>query len=565
MKALSVGWTLSTLYPKNKQEGFAPKCRIKGPMWERGTQALGVWVVAGVVACGSTGSHGAVGAGGNGVAQAGSTSGGGAGTAGSVGGDVAAGVGNVAGDVGMPGDCSQAVAAKDGAVLSAISPQPSAYVSDVVAGCDGSFVVTGEAPRGITFDRADGTKLALADAALWIAKLDAQNKLVWANAIPEGVSDDSVWAYPSLFPDGSVVVGGVFGTSATFGQGQPNETTLTTLGARLDGFIARYEADGTFAWVTQLGPAGAAWVSGIAAGPNGVTYVAVLSNNLPGFTLAPGTLDLKLKGGDWAIAKLDATGAFVAATAGTVAEPYPMKVLPAADGGVLVAGRHGLNAQIGVGQAGAVTLSGALFLAHFDDGLQLGWARQVPIPTYASGSALLPDGSGVFVGIFSRTYTAGAGEPNEITFTKHGVDMDGYVTRLDAQGKLAWAAQLASPNDVFVDRVAALPDGSVWVAGNFGDAGGKPSMLVLAPDTPNAPTLSANGLSYFVARFSPQGEPLWASQLESEGLLHTEGLAASAGSLVAVGTFNGSASFGSAAHQLTAKSSPSTFFLRLGP
>ncbi|MCK4719816.1 hypothetical protein KAU08_04115, partial [bacterium] len=52
--------------------------------------------------------------------------------------------------------------------------------------------------------------------------------------------------------DNSTVATGWFRDSATFGQGEPNETVLTSAGWR-DIFIARYNPDGSLAWAKKAG------------------------------------------------------------------------------------------------------------------------------------------------------------------------------------------------------------------------------------------------------------------------------------------------------------------------
>jgi hypothetical protein len=511
--------------------------------------------------CGSTGKNGgASGAGGSDATGGSSTNRGGS----------ADGGHDMTGDAGnenvAPGKCEAAAASKDGAVQSAISPQPSAYVSDVAAGCDGSFVVTGEAPLGITFDRADNTKVELKDATVWLAKYDARGELAFAKPIAQGRNDDSVWGYPAIFPDGSVVVGGVFGTSAVFGGGESNETTLHTLDARLDGFVARYTSTGALDWVQQIGPANSVYVSGVAAGPDGITYAAIHANNTQGVTLGPGVLDVQLAGGDSAIATLDAHGKFLAASLSSALEPQPMKLIAAADGGVIVAGRNYEDALVGKGAPTPKMLaSPGLFMAHLSRELQLQWVRPVSVPTNTLSTALLPDGSGAFVGSFSTSLTLGKGEAGEVTFTNQGGEKDGFVARLDSEGKLAWAIQLASADDVNAYGVAAMADGSIWVSGAFGVVGGKESTLELASGTPSALSVSGTGSTNFVARFGARGNVAWATTFADDAYLHTQAMSASPGSLIAVGTFDGSATFGAASHQLTAKSSPSSFIARLGP
>jgi hypothetical protein len=78
-------------------------------------------------------------------------------------------------------------------------------------------------------------------------------------------------------------------------------------------------------------------------------------------------------------------------------------------------------------------------------------------------------------------------------------------------------------------------------------------------------TLTSNAITHFILRLTERGEPAWATIFEDDALMHTQAIASSRGYLVAVGQFDGTASFGSSAQQLSASRSPSTFITRLAP
>jgi len=125
------------------------------------------------------------------------------------------------------------------------------------------------------------------------------------------------------------------------------------------------------------------------------------------------------------------------------------------------------------------------------------------------------------------------------------------VARVDTQGQLLWAAQIASEN-VNVNVVAGHADGSVWVAGYLLGALGRSATIEVAPGTAAALSAETASSARFVVRFSPEGEPAWLVPFERDAPLGTDGLAASPTSLVAVGEFSGNATFGSAEHELSA-------------
>jgi hypothetical protein len=76
-------------------------------------------------------------------------------------------------------------------------------------------------------------------------------------------------------PRGESYVTGEFRGTAVFGQGEPNETTLTAVGLS-DVFIAKYDRDGALLWATRAGGSSNEDIDGglgIATTPSGESYV----------------------------------------------------------------------------------------------------------------------------------------------------------------------------------------------------------------------------------------------------------------------------------------------------
>ena len=202
------------------------------------------------------------------------------------------------------------------------------------------------------------------------------------------------------------------GGSATFGAGESNETTLAS-GGETDGFLARYNSDGTLAWAKSL-----------CRGPG---------------------------------------------------DDHLQRMCVAGDGTLWVTGAFESTCSVGYGDPNQTELTAAgsldMFLGMFDPAGALVWAKQAggTDETWGNGVAVLPDWSVVVIGHFSGQAEFGAGEPNETLLTSvDGYDI--YLAKYDATGSLLWATRAGDAGADAGINVGALSDGSMLVTGYFSDA-----------------------------------------------------------------------------------------------
>ncbi len=140
---------------------------------------------------------------------------------------------------------------------------------------DGSCLVAGYFWGDILFGEGESAEtLAATDgnADLFVARLLPGGDLAWARTAG-GLDHDYAHAI-AAFPDGSCVVVGAYGARpATFGRGEPNETTLPDGGAGMDLFVARYGADGALSWVRGVAGGEFSGPQSVAAYPDGSCVV----------------------------------------------------------------------------------------------------------------------------------------------------------------------------------------------------------------------------------------------------------------------------------------------------
>lgn len=285
-----------------------------------------------------------------------------------------------------------------------------------------------------------------------------------------------------VLADGSCIVGGQLRDRATFGPGEPNETTLIpasryTYAPITDVFIAKYNLDGT----------------------------------------------------------LDSAG--IAAT-GQISS-NAVSVFP--DGSCLLAGDVYSSVTFDANQATEIMLKATdtfnVFLAKFREDGRVAWARLVTDGIGACVDRLVagPDGSAIVAGLLYETTTFGPDGPNPITLVPEGED-NVFIVNYNPDGSLGWATAAYGQTTHYALSVNAGPDGSCLVIGSCRGA------LLFGFEKPNEPVLSASphANSLYAAHFDPSGRLIWARVLgESEGIGETRLDVAADGSYFVTADYGG--------------------------
>jgi hypothetical protein len=217
-----------------------------------------------------------------------------------------------------------------------------------------------------------------------------------------------------------------------------------------------------------------------------------------------------------------------------------------ADGSCIVGGRHAGAATFGRGETNETTLPSTgkinwLVARYAADGT-LVWATHTDGGADFDASpavAAFDDGSCVVTGRFNGDATFGPGEPNETTLTSAGF-ADCFIARFHADGTLAWAKRAGGTAHDEASCVAALPDGSSVMAGNFGG-----TALFGAGESTRITLESDGERNAFVARYHADGSLASAASAGGVDWIDLRGIAALPdGSSVVAGRFSGTASFG---------------------
>ncbi|HEX7598692.1 MAG TPA: hypothetical protein VF518_10795, partial [Polyangia bacterium] len=313
----------------------------------------------------------------------------------------------------------------------------------------------------------------------FLLRLRADGTLVWKR------TGFQAWANAiAPLADGTfVVVGRMLGSSVVFGAGEPHETTLVNPeGAGYVPFLACFRNDGLLAWARVAG--------------SGDIYIERLATN--------------------------------------------------SDGSLLAAGSFTRTVQLAQGTPQATQLIAVglrdVFLARYGATGELAWAKPIGGPGNESsgGLATFANGSAAFAGAFEGTVIFGKGEAKETSLTSPS-GATTFLARFAADGSLDRVAAPGLPWPYTQNvRIAALPDGSLYLAAAWGGT------ITLVP---GGPSLTSVGYETgFLARISADGTFAWVRPLVSGGandlnfswVLTT----LSSGDAVVGGAFVGAVTFG---------------------
>ncbi len=381
------------------------------------------------------------------------------------------------------------------------------HIAEMQALPNGDTLAAGRFKGRATFGRtAQGDRVTLTpegwvDGALtefsdlFVARYDQDGRLVWV--VTAGGADNDGASGIAVSSDRSVLVMGSFVGQATFGKGEPGEITLHAEEPSSYGdiFIARYAEDGTLGWVVQVGGPGMEDADGIALGGDDTFLVVgefgdtvvfgrgeqnetvLVADQVHNIFVARYHLDGSLIWAKKVFSSPDSSG--------------PLDFKPLDDGSFLLAGHfYRPSATLGPGDPNETTLvserSNDTFIARYDPQGELVWVTS-PVASLAPNPyggdlpylsphelAALPDGSFYVTGALDGEVTFGQGEVNETTLIPVG-QSDGYLARHGPDGRLVWATRFGVRDDDFpfdfATGVSILDDGSIAVAGAFGEGG----------------------------------------------------------------------------------------------
>lgn len=282
--------------------------------------------------------------------------------------------------------------------------------------------------------------------------------------------------------------------------------------------------------MTKAGGATNDYGYGIAADSAGNSYVAGSFNGSAAF----GETSLTGQGGDDIfIAKYDNGGNLIwARGAGGAANDAASAVAVDGSGNCYVTGFFQGTATFGT--ANLVSAGGPdVFIAKYDPTGNLLWAKSAGGSSDDRGYAIAVDGSAnVFVaGAFNNTAAFG---PTNLSAAG---SFDVFVAKYDSTGQLLWARRAGGSLDDYGTGIAVDNSGNCYLAGHFGSP-------VATFDT--VTLTNRGGRDVFIAKYGSAGNLVWVRQAGGSDYDVATAIAADgAGNSYVAGYFYGTATFGS--------------------
>src|ERR1051325_5802598 len=218
-------------------------------------------------------------------------------------------------------------------------------------------------------------------------------------------------------------------------------------------------------------------------------------------------------------------------------------------GSVYVAGS--LIGTVNLGNTNVTASSQALFIARYDSAGTLLWIRADGNGAlgYAAAVAVDAEGTPCVAGSFSGvTATFGS-----FILTNRGTS-DAFVAKYSPAGELLWARGAGGSENDEVNAIAVDLAGNILIAGSFSSTNALFGTISLK---------SQGNTDVFVAKYSPDGEALWATRIGGSRDDNGYGMGVDGqGFSTVVGSFNGTAGFGSTNLQTAAFDA---FVTRLDP
>lgn len=373
--------------------------------------------------------------------------------------------------------------------------------------------------------------------------LNAQTpQLVWANRI--GTNYAMYSKSMTVDAAGNSYTTGHFYQTVDFDPGA-GEANLTAQSNNGDIFIVKYNSNGNYVWVKQIGGAVGTYglrANAITLSSNGSLYITGVYSGTVDFDPGAGTLNATSSGEDIFILKLDTNGNLVwAKTLGNSSTDRGLDIAVDASENIYTTGFFFGTVDFDPGD-GTSNLSSAslsdIFVLKLDGDGNFVWAKRMGGSVYDYGQSIAVDTTGnVFtIGYFNGTADFDPGT-SAYNLTTNG-NYDIFISKLDVNGNFVWAKQFGGISTDIANSITLDPSGNIIASGYFND------IVDFDPSAGVSNLTSKGSIDIFILKLDVDGNFVWVKQLGggAEDFAYETNVDAS-GNIYTTGYFWGTADF----------------------
>ena len=380
--------------------------------------------------------------------------------------------------------------------------------SDCFQDSQGNYYLSGSFQETVDFDPGSGEALltALNSLDAFLVKYDESLNYTWAIAI---TGNDQVNGKKIVVDEnGNTYIAGYFRGTADF---DPSAGEYMIEAEDMDGFLAKYDANGNLVWAFKLGSPESDIAYDVCLDNTGNVWVSGKFNAPLDFDPSGNEFILSDHGlQDAFIAKYQASGDFIwAGSIGGEATLFYQPILAADNSGnIYYAGHFPEEVDLDPGQGTFMASSNGyadIFLMCLDNAGNLSWAFTIGGAEYDYARDVIVDNGKVMItGFYESTSIDFDPSSGEDLHTSEG-DADSYLATYQTDGSFLWAISIESINPSNALALANDDDHNIYLSGEFyGTSDFDPSSETYE--------LTAQGLwDVFTVKYDDGGNLQWAN------------------------------------------------------